>query len=94
MASKGLMWVKAQFLPRTQIAYTTLMDLIQTKWLNPMWPEEKGREMLESLRFSYRFLQTLVDPGPPRSRRRFVRVVKFLVKGDLIGRLTDIINED
>lgn len=92
---KGLQWVKAQFLPRTNIEYTTLVEVVQTKFVNPMFPEGRNKRMMDSLRFSYKFLATLVSPGPAGNRRRFAKLIAFLKVGDLMGELSDALtNQD
>ena len=58
---KGLTFVKKQFLPRTGIRYMDLVELLKTQFINPNFPQGKALAILESIRFSYRFLQTLVD---------------------------------
>ena len=54
---KGLTYVKKQFLPRTGIQYTDLVELLKTQCLNPNMPRGKAMSITESLHFSYRFLQ-------------------------------------
>jgi hypothetical protein len=75
----GLTFVKKQFLPRTGIQYIDLVELLKTQFINPNYPQGKALTILESIRFSYRFLQTLVDPDktkPPQVR--FAKLIQFL----------------
>jgi len=76
---KGLTFVKKQFLPRTRIQYTDLVDLLKTQYINPAYPQGSARLILESIRFSYRFLQTLlVDTGSSDPKVRFAKLIDFL----------------
>lgn len=75
----GLTFVKKQFLPRSGIQYTDLVELLKTRFINPNFPQGKALTILEGIRFSYRFLQGLVDPDktkPPTVR--FANLIKFL----------------
>ena len=58
---KDLTFVKEEFLPRTGIQYTDLVELLKTRWINPQFPKGKALKILESIRFSYRFMQQKVD---------------------------------
>lgn len=75
----GLTFVKKQFLPRTGIQYTDLVELLKTRFINPNFPQGKALTLLESIRFSYRFLQTLVVPGTDPAIH-FAKLVDFLEK--------------
>ncbi|KAH6881021.1 hypothetical protein B0T10DRAFT_580728 [Thelonectria olida] len=55
----GLTFVKAQFLRRSGFSYAETAELARTKYVNPMMPTGKDKVLLESIRFSYRFLQHL-----------------------------------
>jgi hypothetical protein len=77
---KGLTFVKTQFLPRTGIQYTDLVELLKTQFINPNFPQGKALTILESIRFSYRFLQTLVDGGSKDPKIRFAKLIAFLEK--------------
>lgn len=72
----GLTFVKEQFLPRTGIAYKDLVELLETKYLNPSLPEEKKLTILKKIRFSYEFLQSLIEPaaGPDK----YKKLIKFI----------------
>ncbi|MEG3918511.1 neuraminidase-like domain-containing protein [Microcoleus sp. T3_A4] len=75
----GLTFVKKQFLRRTGIQYVDLVELLKTQFINPNYPQGKALTILESLRFSYRFLQTLVDPDKTKSLQlRFAKLIQFL----------------
>jgi len=54
------------------------VDLVKTSFVNPVYP--KGRDLIifQSLRFSYRFLQSLVIKTATTKRRRFARIIDFL----------------
>ncbi|MEY4903290.1 MAG: hypothetical protein RLZZ292_1105, partial [Bacteroidota bacterium] len=49
--------IKKEFLPRTGIDYFNLVDLLKTEYINPCMPKGKSKAIMESLHFSYRFLQ-------------------------------------
>lgn len=55
----GLSFVKAQFLRRSGLSYAETAELARTKYVNPMMPTGKEKVLMESIRFSYRFLQHL-----------------------------------
>ena len=61
--AEGLTFVKKQFLSRTGIQYTDLVEILKTRFINPYYPQGKALKFLESISFSYRFLQKLVDPN-------------------------------
>lgn len=76
---KGLTFVKKQFLPRTGIEYIDLVEMLKTRYINPAFPQGGALTILESIRFSYRFLQTLVDPDTSKSPQlRFAKLIGFL----------------
>jgi len=82
---RGLTFVKKQFLPRTGIQYTDLVELLKTRFINPNFPQGKALTILESIRFSYRFLQTLVDPDKTKPATvRFAKLIEFLEKPQAI----------
>ncbi|MBA2680509.1 MAG: hypothetical protein H0U76_19205, partial [Ktedonobacteraceae bacterium] len=76
--SLGLTFVKLQFLPRTGILYVDLVDLLKTRFINPNYPQGQALALMESIRFSYRFLQTLVDITSTNPVVRFAKLVDFL----------------
>jgi hypothetical protein len=73
----GLTFVKQQFLKRTGIEYTDLVELLKTQFINPSFPQGKALTILESIRFSYRFLQTLVTNSDD-PKIRFAKLIDFL----------------
>jgi hypothetical protein len=75
---KGLTFVKKQFLPRTGIQYTDLVELLKSRFINPNFPQGQALTMLEAIRFSYRFLQTLVDTSATDPKTRFAKLIGFL----------------
>ncbi|WP_375492739.1 neuraminidase-like domain-containing protein [uncultured Nostoc sp.] len=83
---KGLTFVKKQFLRRTGILYVDLVELLKTQFINPNFPQGKALTILESIRFSYRFLQTLVDNN---STDPFAKLVEFLEKPQPLVPLLD-----
>lgn len=74
----GLTFVKKQFLPRTGIQYLDLVELLKTRFINPAFPQGEALALLESIRFSYRFLQTLVVAGSTDPKVRFGKLIEFL----------------
>jgi hypothetical protein len=74
----GLTFVKDQFLPRTGISYVDLVELLKTRFINPRLPQGKALTILESIRFSYLFLQTLVDHKSTGRKSRYARLIEFL----------------
>jgi hypothetical protein len=75
---KGLTFVKKQFLPRTGVQYTDLVELLKAQFINPNLPQGQALTILESIRFSYRFLQTLVDASSKDRKIRFAKLIAFL----------------
>lgn len=57
LGDDGLTLIKQEFLRRAGIDYFNLVDLLKTETLNPFLPTGKSKAIMESLRFSYRFLQ-------------------------------------
>lgn len=49
--------IKKEFLRRTGIDYFNLVDLLKTETINPCVPKGRAKTIMESLHFSYRFLQ-------------------------------------
>ena len=76
----GLTFVKKQLLPRTGIQYVDLVELLKTRFINPAFPQGRALVILESIRFSYRFLQTLVDTSSTDPKVRFAKLIEFLNK--------------
>ncbi|MBF2050571.1 MAG: hypothetical protein IGS54_24945 [Elainella sp. C42_A2020_010] len=80
-----LKWVKpAQstqivgFLRRTNIQYVDLIELLKTRYINPNYLSGKALAYMNSLRFSYRYLQSLVDPSQTDIRLKYAKLVQFL----------------
>jgi hypothetical protein len=85
----GLTFVKKQFLPRTGVLYVDLVELLKTRFINPNYPQGKALTILESIRFSYRFLQTLVDTSSDNPAVRFATLIDFLDKAQPLVPLLD-----
>ncbi|KAJ8108287.1 hypothetical protein OPT61_g8277 [Boeremia exigua] len=60
-ARTGLSFVKEQLLPRSGLSYKELINIISTSFVNPYKPTGVDRIVFDSLRYSYKFLQELVD---------------------------------
>jgi hypothetical protein len=91
----GLRFVKRQFLPRTGIQYVDLVALLKTRSINPNYPQGKALEVMESLHFSYRFLQSLVDTSSTDPRIRFAKLIDFLNKAQaLFSKLDAMLHPD
>jgi hypothetical protein len=91
----GLTFVKKQFLPRTGIQYVDLVEILKTQFINPNFPQGEALTILESIRFSYRFLQSLVDPDKSKSRQeRFAKLIEFLNETQLLPLLLARMNPD
>ena len=65
-------------MPRTGIQYVDLVELLKTRCINPNFPQGKALTILESIRFSYRFLQTLVDTSSNDPKVKFAKLIAFL----------------
>lgn len=76
----GLMFVKNEFLKRTGIAYTDLINLLLTKYINPSYPSGKALTILEGIRFSYRYLQKMVDNSSTDPKLKYAKLIAFLQK--------------
>jgi len=91
----GLTFVKNQFLVRTGLLYTDLINLLETRFINPNYPSGWALTMLESIRFSYRYLQTLVDNSSTDPKIKFAKLIAFLkVAQPLIPVLEAMMNPD
>ena len=60
---QGLTFVKDQLLKRTGLKYLELVELLKTKSVNPNIPEQQALYIMDRIRFSYRYLQSMVIPG-------------------------------
>jgi hypothetical protein len=78
-SGSGLLFVESQLLPRSGLAYTDLIEIIQTQFVNPAYPSGQTKTILDSLQYSYRFLQTLVNYGASSSTKRYSQLADFLV---------------
>lgn len=74
----GLCWVKAQFLRRSGLTYPETVGLVTSRYVNPIRPIGMAMVILESLTFSYRFLQSLVDTTATVKAEKFKLLVEFL----------------
>ncbi|MEO7983470.1 MAG: hypothetical protein ABI688_05240, partial [Bacteroidota bacterium] len=74
----GLTFIKKQFLKRTGLLYVDLVELLKTEALNPLYPKGKPLVILQSIPFSYRFLQGLVNTGSPDPGIRFKKLIDAL----------------
>ena len=91
----GLTFVKKQFLPRTGIQYIDLVELLKTRFINPAFPQGRALAILESIRFSYRFLQTLVDVSSTDPKVRFAKLIEFLNKPQtLVPQIDTLLHPD
>jgi hypothetical protein len=92
---KGLTFVKKQFLPRTGIQYTDLVELLKAQFINPNFPQGPALTVLEAIRFSYRFLQTLVNTGATDPKTRFAKLIAFLDTWQpLVGQINAFLHPD
>lgn len=57
LGDEGLTLIKREFLHRTGIDYFNLVDLLKISYINPYLPKGNSKTIMESLHFSYRFLQ-------------------------------------
>ena len=55
------------------------MELLKTESLNPLYPKGKPLTILESIPFSYRFLQGLVDKSSADPDIRYIKVIDALI---------------
>lgn len=80
-----LKWVKpAQttgmvgFLRRVNMQYVELIELLKTRYINPNYLSGRALAYMNSLDYSYRYLQTLVDNTQPHIKLKYQRLVQFL----------------
>ena len=74
----GLTFIKNQFLKRTGILYKDLVDIVKTRYINPDYPKGASLKIFNSLRLSYRFMQTLVDYSSDDPKVRFGKLIPLL----------------
>jgi hypothetical protein len=77
-AKLGLTFVRGQFLRRTGIDYTDLVELVKTRFVNPLLPQGRALAIMQRIRSSYRFLVSLVDTSVTEPRLRFKKVLEVL----------------
>jgi hypothetical protein len=75
----GLAFVKASFLPRSGLSYSELIEVVQSRYINPGFPTGMTKKILDSIRFSYKFLDTLVDELAVKTDDKYTRLGQFLV---------------
>lgn len=66
------------FLRRTNLLYTDLIGLLKTEYINPNYPSGKALAYMNSLRVSYRYLQSLVHDNQANLKQKYKTVVQFL----------------
>jgi len=78
LSDEGLTLIKKEFLRRTGIDYFNLVDLLKTQTINPCMPKGRSKTIMESLRFSYRFLQNYAKAfGIDKMAEDLVKMEKF-----------------
>lgn len=78
LSDNGLTLIKKEFLRRTGIDYFNLVDLLLTETINPCMPKGRAKTIMESLRFSYRFLQNYAKiHGIDKMAEDLVKMEKF-----------------
>src|SRR5579872_976207 len=77
-AKIGLTFVKDQFLKLTGLLYTDLVSMLLTKYINPYYPKGQALTILDSLKFSYKFLMKLVDKSSTDCKIRYKKLIAFL----------------
>ncbi|OCK76022.1 hypothetical protein K432DRAFT_429013 [Lepidopterella palustris CBS 459.81] len=83
--SQGLCFVKNQVLTRSGVSWVDLTQIVQTSFINPLIPKGRNKTVFDELRFSYRFLQTLVDSRQSDPRRRLEKLTGYLVQAQIIN---------
>ncbi|WP_432409200.1 neuraminidase-like domain-containing protein [Wukongibacter sp. M2B1] len=87
LGDDGLALIKKEFLRRTGIDYVNLVDLLKTRYINPYTPKGKSKTIMESLHFSYRFLQNYA------SVYGVDKMAEDLVKGQKLSDLLPLFKE-
>lgn len=67
--------VKKGFLQRTGILYKELVDLLNTKYINPAYPKGEALYILQRIPSSYRYLQSLVVPNVTDPQAKYAQVI-------------------
>lgn len=90
LGNDGLTNIKKEFLRRTGIDYFGLVDMLLTEYINPCLPKGKSQTIMESLRFSYRFLQNYAKVhGIDKMAEDLVKMGKLV---DLIPKLKEYLD--
>jgi hypothetical protein len=80
--------VKAEFLPRTGLLYVDLVAMLKTRFINLNYPRGEALVYMESIRASYRYLQSLLkvssDPNV-----RYADLIATLEKGSVLWPLLE-----
>lgn len=87
LGDNGLRQIKKQFLRRTGIDYFNLVDLLLTETINPCLPKGRAKTIMESLHFSYRFLQNYAKV------HGIDKMAEDLVKGEKLAELVPLLRE-
>ncbi|XEC94317.1 neuraminidase-like domain-containing protein [Paenibacillus tarimensis] len=87
LGDDGLTLIKKEFLRRTGIDYFNLVDLLKTRYINPFMPRGKSKAIMESLHFSYRFLQNYAEI------HGLDKMAEDLVKGEKLAALLPLLKE-
>lgn len=87
LGSDGLTQIKKEFLRRTGIDYFNLVDLLNTQTINPCMPKGRAKTIMESLHFSYRFLQNYAKV------HGVDKMAEDLVKGEKLAALVPMLKE-
>jgi hypothetical protein len=81
-------------LPRTGIQYVDLVEMLKTRFINPAYPQGRALTILESIRFSYRFLQNMLVDSTDR-KVRFAKLIEFLNNPQtLVPEIDDLLHPD
>ena len=83
----GLTQIKKEFLRRTGIDYFQLVELLLTETINPCMPKGRAKTILESLHFSYRFLQNYAKV------HGLDKMARDLVTGEKLAELVPVLKE-
>ncbi|PRT40155.1 Tc toxin subunit A-related protein [Bacillus wiedmannii] len=87
LGDDGLTLIKKEFLRRTGIDYINLVNLLKTEYINPYIPKGKSKIIMESLHFSYRFLQNYANAYG------IDKMAEDLVKGEKLAELVPLLKE-
>jgi hypothetical protein len=80
--------VKKEFLPRTGLLYVDLVAMLKTRLINPNYPSGEALVYLESIRATYRYLQSLVKDSPDPNVR-YGDVITALQQGGILWPLLE-----